>query len=162
MAREGRWISLFNARFSLLRSVCSVVGQGGLRIDLDFRAPQPHEQASRACPHSRSYVCGNPGRLLSEGLAAFIPWGCRNVLGRRALLLALAAAAAVFGDSVEGNTARCFHVLSAERQPAAAGNAVSYGCEAVPCSWLLSSHRITGLGFCKVPFTALWSTEGTR
>lgn len=121
------------------------------------RCPEP-----AACSHSRSHVYGNPGRLLTEGLAAFIPWGFWNVLGRRALLLVLAVAAAVFGDSVDGNTAHCFHVLSAERQLAAAGNAVSYGCEAVPCSWLLSSHRITGLGFCKVPFTALWSTEGTR
>ena len=84
----------------------------------DLRAPQPVELMSRAS------ACANSGPLPTERLVDFIPWGFWNVLVRGASSLALAAAAA-FGDRVDGNPAHCFHDLSAKRQPAAAGKAVS-------------------------------------
>lgn len=86
----------------------------------DLRAPQPVELMSRAS------ACANSGPLPTERLVDFIPWGFWNVLVRGASSLALAAAAAAaFGDRVDGNPAHCFHDLSAKRQPAAAGKAVS-------------------------------------
>ena len=95
----------------------------------DLRAPQPVEQASRAsaCAGCRFRACGNSGPLPTERLIDFIPWGFWNVLvrGASSLALAAAAAAAVFGDRVDGNPAHGFHDLSAKRQPAAAGKAVS-------------------------------------
>lgn len=82
----------------------------------DLRAPQPVELVSRVS------ACANSGPLPTERLVDLIPWGFWNVLVRGASSL---AAAAAFGDRLDGNPAHCFHDLSAKRQPAAAGKAVS-------------------------------------
>lgn len=150
LAHEGRWILQLRNTVVLAPEFCVLWEDSALTLT-DLRAPQPVEQASRAsaCAGRRFRACGNSGPLPMERLIDFIPWGFWNVLVRGASSLALAAAAAaVFGDRVDGNPAHCFHDLSAKKTASSCweGRVLGLrGCPLLTTSVQLLDHRAWGL-----------------